>query len=388
MKVCEVKMSALLKLLENFWILKDKDLESYYELKNLDKDTREFITKNLGLKLIITTNLVKLEKVPLNPKEHMGIEEFEDPRDYVFFCLVLAFLEDKSSDDQFLLSNITEFIKMNYPDEEIDWTLYTNRRSLIRVLRFCEKMEMIRIDDGNQELFADSAEAEVLYESTGLSRYFMRVFPKSIAEFENYQQILNSEFEFANGNAIQIADVKRIRAYRGLLIDGYVGSQFDQELLYIKRQKINISSELERYIPQISLHCFKSFSFISIDEDYSNSYPDDSNISDIALVVASEIMAMVEKNILRLNPVDDLLTIAKKDFKDVVDRVCEKFRNYWNKEFREKSEKKIFDELIEYLLKLGFIKEDGDFIIIYPIYLKILGEYQMQENQEQGQIDL
>ncbi|WP_039767550.1 MULTISPECIES: TIGR02678 family protein [unclassified Caldicellulosiruptor] len=378
-------MGDLLKLLENFWILKEEDSETFYRLKNLDKETREFIAKNLGLKFITTSNMVKLEKVPLMPKECMGVLDFEQPRDYAFLCLVLAFLEDKGPEDQFLLSNITEYIRMNFPDEEIDWTLYSNRRSLIRVLKFCEKMRMIRIDDGNQEEFAENSEAEVLYESTGISRYFMRIFPKSITEYSSWQEILNSEFEFTNGISQPISDIKRIRAYRGLVVDGSVNFENEDELLYIKRQKVNITSELEKHLPEASFHIFKSFAFLAISENYKNTYPDDSNLCDILLLVASMLLSKIEKGEYSLHPTNETLEIHVTSLKSILEDVQKQYKNFWNKEWREKSLEKVFDEFLKFLYELGFAKlqEDG-FVVIYPIYLKVVGEYQVLDEAEES----
>ena len=57
--------------------------------------------------------------------------------EYAFLCILLMFLEDKGREEQFVLSQITEFIQGNYIGEEkIDWTLYRHRKDLIKVLRF------------------------------------------------------------------------------------------------------------------------------------------------------------------------------------------------------------------------------------------------------------
>ena len=36
--------------------------------------------------------------------------------------ILLIFLEDKNNEEQFILSNLTEYIKQNYSEEKIDWT--------------------------------------------------------------------------------------------------------------------------------------------------------------------------------------------------------------------------------------------------------------------------
>ena len=59
----------------------------------------------------------------------MGILEFEDKPEYIFFCLILMFLEE--SEEQFLLSTLTEYIQSNDRKEAVDWTISSMRRHLI-----------------------------------------------------------------------------------------------------------------------------------------------------------------------------------------------------------------------------------------------------------------
>lgn len=89
------------------------------------------------------------------------------------FVFALSFLEDKGPEDQFVLSNITEYIEAQYdgPDK-VDWTLFQHRKSLVRVLNFAVDIGIIKIDDGDHERFSESEDTEVLYENTGISRYF------------------------------------------------------------------------------------------------------------------------------------------------------------------------------------------------------------------------
>ena len=54
----------------------------------------------------------------------MGIQELNDPIQYVFLCLILSFLEDKEVEEQFTLSNLTEYIQSQYQEQTIDWISY------------------------------------------------------------------------------------------------------------------------------------------------------------------------------------------------------------------------------------------------------------------------
>ena len=74
----------------------------------------------------------------------MGIKDFKDKKEYIFFILVLMFLEDKNKEEQFILSNITEYIEHNYASEKIEWTVFKNRKSLITVLKLCLDLGLIK----------------------------------------------------------------------------------------------------------------------------------------------------------------------------------------------------------------------------------------------------
>ena len=116
-------MKDLEKLLENYWIIKDDDKDLYYSVKDSLPEYKNFLNEKLGYHVIINPNLIKLEKLPGISEPWMGIQEFESTMEYAFLCLLLMFLEDMEREEQFVLSNITEFIQGNFSkDEKVDWT--------------------------------------------------------------------------------------------------------------------------------------------------------------------------------------------------------------------------------------------------------------------------
>ena len=108
--------------------------------------------EKLGYQVIVNPYLVKVEKMPATPENWMGIQEFTRKIEYVFFCMILMFLEEKEAEEQFVLSELTEYIQGQYREEQIDWTVYQYRRHLIKVIKYCVncgilnlKMEVKRI---------------------------------------------------------------------------------------------------------------------------------------------------------------------------------------------------------------------------------------------------
>ena len=65
-------------LLENYLILKERDKDLYYDVKdNIDK-YKSFIYDNLAYDIIIKDDFIKLEKIPSEPKSFMGIPRFTE----------------------------------------------------------------------------------------------------------------------------------------------------------------------------------------------------------------------------------------------------------------------------------------------------------------------
>ena len=93
-----------------------------------------------GWRLLHNEHVIRLEKVPAHAEPFMGIREFTSPLDYMILCALLIFLEDREENEAFLLSELTDMIEAQFkPVQEIDWTLFANRKSLIRVMQWSEK---------------------------------------------------------------------------------------------------------------------------------------------------------------------------------------------------------------------------------------------------------
>ncbi|AEM78271.1 TIGR02678 family protein [Thermoanaerobacter wiegelii] len=371
-------MEELQMLLENFWILRE-DRENFNKIRDAENKIKPFVEEKLGYRLIINPYIVKLEKVPSDVEEWMGIDAFQTPMDYAFLCLLLAFLEDKGPEDQFVLSNITEYIEAQYdgPDK-VDWTLFQHRKSLVRVLNFAVDIGIIKIDDGDHERFSESEDTEVLYENTGISRYFLRSFNREITEDMKIEDFLQEDLNLSNPKDAVIQ--RRHRVYRKLILSPSVYSEGpdDQDFMYIKNYRNTIAKDLEEYL-DAKLHLHKTSAFVLFnDNKYLKSYfPDkNKNISDIMLQVNKIIRQMIEDGKLAYNP-DDTIDITEAEFINIILKVKERFSDGWYKSYREMSEKQLIEEVIENMESFKMIKrvEELHSIKILPMAAKLIGEY-------------
>ncbi|MCR8982547.1 DUF2398 family protein [Brevibacillus laterosporus] len=124
-KITLDRKEIIQELLDRFWVLKKDDLDLYYQVFDMQLDLRHFFSETFRYGLIISHDMVKLEKTPTEVYEWLGAEQisdFSNTRDFVFLFLLLSFLEGKNNDHQFLLQDICEIISASYPGEEsITW---------------------------------------------------------------------------------------------------------------------------------------------------------------------------------------------------------------------------------------------------------------------------
>ena len=225
-------MNEIRTLMEKFWICRDSDKETFYKVKRDIPNFQRFIREQPGWKLIHTEKLLKLEKRPAHAEAFMGISEFTDIQDYCILCVVLMYLEDAEEGRQFLLSELIDYVETQLKNYmPVDWTSFTQRKSLVRVLQYMERLQMLRVYEGKSESFSQEAGQEVLYENTGYSKYFTSSFTTDISGYESWKDFEKTDFEEFEENR----GSRRInRVYRQLAVCPalYWDSTEDADALY------------------------------------------------------------------------------------------------------------------------------------------------------------
>lgn len=282
-------MKELELLLNRRWILKSEDKELYYKVRDSIGNIRKFATEKLGCQVIENSLLVKLEKIPSVPETFMGIEEFTSKEEYAFLCILLMFLEDKDAEEQFVISQLTEYIAANMPGGQVNWTLFTSRRRLVKVLRYAVSQGILRVTDGSDDLFMDEQAGEVLYENTGASRYFMRSFSKDIMDYTKPKDFEESDwFEMDEDRGI----ARRHRVYKKLLfsVGMYREAGTEEDFEYLKYYGRRLSEDLEQNF-DCQVHIHKGSAFLIMGEDCHMGVPFPGNnvLSDIILLCCRKI---------------------------------------------------------------------------------------------------
>ena len=361
-------------LLENYLILKERDKELYYDVKdNIDK-YKSFIYDNLAYDIIIKDDFIKLEKIPGIPEEWMGINEFTEIKEYIFFILLITFLEDKNKEEQFILSTITEYIEHNYPDEKIEWTIFKNRKSLIKVMKFAIDIGIIKKNDGSEEEFSKSETGDVLYESTGLSRYIVRRFSKNIEDSESYEDLLSDEF---SGISKDLGTVRKNRVFRRLLLSPVVYNDENDngDYDYIKSKRSFIRSTFEENLGwDIHVHKNGALAVLENSNEVKDIFPNKKGESAAVLFINKEVRRNINSGNFKKED-NDTVIMRNSEFDEFIIEVRKTHGHGFTKTLRDASEEVFINIIRSFMKEFCMIREESDFTILMPIIGKVLGEY-------------
>lgn len=361
-------------LLENYLILKERDKDLYYDVKdNIDK-YKSFIYDNLAYDIIIKDDFIKLEKIPGIPEEWMGINEFTEIKEYIFFILLITFLEDKNKEEQFILSSITEYIEHNYPDEKIEWTIFKNRKSLIKVMKFAIDIGIIKKNDGSEEEFSKSETGDVLYESTGLSRYIVRRFSKNIEDSESYEDLLGAEF---SGISKDLGTVRKNRVFRRLLLSPVVYNDENDngDYDYIKSKRSFIRNTFEENLGwDIHIHKNGALAALENSNEVKDIFPNKKGESAAVLFINKEVRRNINSGNLKKED-NDTVVMSNSEFDEFIIEVRRTHAHGFTKTLRDVSEQVFINIIRNFMKDFSMIREEKDFTILMPIIGKVLGEY-------------
>ena len=334
---------------------------------------KKFLTEKLGYQMIVNPYLIKIEKRPAKPENWMGILEFHDKIEYVFFCMILMFLEEKEAMEQFVLSELTEYIQGQYQEEQIDWTVYQYRRHLIKVLKYCVNSGILDVDDGSEENFAKDGSNEVLYENTGASRYFMRNFTQDIMGYTKPEDFQKEEWIDVDEDR---GIVRRQRVYRQLLMTMgmYKNEQNEEDFAYIRNQRNLVQSDFEEYL-DCELHVHRTSAFLILSQDcrMGRCFPEENTISDVILLVNGMICEKIEEGEI-VPAADERIFIPREMFTGILESCKELYGRGFIKTYREMTTGEFCENVKNYMLELGLIREEKD-IWLSPAVGKVIGKY-------------
>jgi uncharacterized protein (TIGR02678 family) len=362
-------------LLDSFWITRAENKELYFSVKRALPQYRKLITEQLGWSVIVNESLIKLEKVPPKAMAWMGISEFQQPLDYCLLCAMLLYLSDHEDGYQFLLSTMTEALETILADvNPVDWTRFTHRKSLVRVLKYAQKVGLLLVYDGNTEGFGNDQNQEVLYEHTGASRYFTVHFGRDISQCRTIQDF---ESLFGGGQNTERGRLRTQGVYRQLVLSPgvYWSSQNTSDYDYIKNQRTNIQETLGQAMSgELQVH--KNGAFFVLDEDghFGELYPNDKGESNAALCLCALLREKIKSETYSRRA-DDTVFLSDQEFNREVSQCLAQYGPYWGKNLRSLGEDKLAETMIIFMERWMLLKKEPNGVLLYPAVGKWIGHY-------------
>ena len=384
----ETEMRALLY---NFWITKDNNKELYYQIKNKQSMIKDFVSKNLGSNLIIHDRFIKLEKIPTIIKANSGLSNFTSILEYVILSIMLLFLEDKTRGDYFVLSNLIEYVKNTAVALELnhipDWNKVQDRRCLSNVIAFLEELQIIKIKDYSKISFIESRDAEVLYESLGISNYLMRMFDDNINDLKEPDDFIKNEFAIQN---MEKGDIRRYKVFRNILYTPAVFSQdlSTSELDYIKKNRNYIKSEIDRNLNmEVEITHNMALLCDSEDSNEKDNFPNNKKLTEIVLMINDRLLQEINSGNIIVNQYE--VAIIKEDyFVGIIMDIKKSKSSYIGKTMMRENDRRFYDMVLEYMEKYNIVEKHNDEIMIYPTVARIIGKTKNIESDRVEQISL
>lgn len=380
-------MNEFISMLENFWIVRSEKGSDYVKIKYaVNNEMKSFINGSLGWKLIINNKLIKLEKIPAEAFPFMGIQGFQSAMDYCLLCALLIYLSDIDEGGQFLLSELTEALEKIASDTiEIDFNKYSDRKSLVRMLRFAQEMSLLKIAEGSLYNIENDRNKEILYENTGLSVYFSVRHDHDISEYTSYRDFENTERIYTDSEK---GYMRTNRVYRRLVLQPamYWDSSLDMDGIYLKNQRRSISNYLDKYLDG-RLDIYNGSAFYMLDEDrlFGDVHPSDKMLSGMVLFLCGEI----KNHLSEICTADERgCCLERQKFYDMIFGCREKYSRGFSKEYKEIPDSKLADAVTEYMEKYKMIEiENGAYILKDGVF-RTAGRYPEDFKNENGKGEL
>jgi uncharacterized protein (TIGR02678 family) len=367
-------------LMERFWILREDEPELYQMVREREKSLRTYFTDKLGFHLIIHRYFVKLEKLPAWPEPWMGVDALASTGDYTLFCCFMAFLESKNIDEQFLLSDLCEALTSLYPGEEgLDWTNYSRRRSLVRVLQHTVEERLIKVVEGDITGFGLEESHEVLLEVPPVSRYFMPSYPKELPEFSTLEEIYSGRWRETKGMEEHEGMRRRHRVYRRLFLSPafYSSGAADPDFLYLRNFRHRIAEDVAEHTPyRLELYANAALLVSPERKGRLTLFPENRAISEIAMqlaVFSRERWAALKES----ERISGSLSLSAVEFEQLVVKCKEQYGAGWSKEYREALPSETTADLLCHLLHWKMADQDPEtgVITLLPLLARVVCRY-------------
>lgn len=370
-------------LLEQFWIVKKESPEEFHVIRKYKSVIQQYFISNFGYRLVDAPGMYKLEKIPRTAEAWMGVSTFKNKIAYAMFTAFLAFLDEKSPDDLFLIATASEYVKNFFDSHETftpTWENYDHRVGFVQALQHAQKMGLIDHLEGELEKFKNDEQEEVLYQPTLLAKHYLRFFTKPITEYQEPSELLVDGWkeQKENGPREHLHSINRRLFFSPVT---YKNEWSVEEQRYFQMQNKRISDNIAEHT-DYELEVYRNeMLLVAMEKDQSlDQYPDNKAIAHIALHFGTFLREKVDA----LEDMPEFsYHITRHEFDNWVQQLYDRYKEGWSKEYREMRIESLSKSLLSFLQewKLASYDEELYSVQLYPTAVRITGEYP-QKNGE------
>jgi uncharacterized protein (TIGR02678 family) len=256
---------------------------------------------------------------------------------------------------------------------EVDFTRYTDRKSLVRMLRFAQNMGLVKISEGSLSNVENDRNKEILYENTGISGFFSVHHDSDISDYSTYHDFENTDRIYSDNDK---GIYRTSRVYRRLILQPamYWDTKDNADSIYLKNQRMSISKHLDEYLGgRLDIHNDSAFYILSEDDLFGKVHPADNTLSGLVLFLCGEI----KHNVCLVSDLSQNrpYKIEKEKFHDMITECRKRYSKGFSKEYREMADNKLLSAVVDYMKKWMMIEERDEYYVLRDGIFKTVGKY-------------
>lgn len=298
--------------------------------------------------------------------------------DFVLYACVLAFMEEKGEDQQFVLRELLESIKAYYPGgpDAISWSDHGVRTSLIRVIKTLEQERLLLMFDRTIDQFRDSEDYDLLIQVSNGLRHAIRQTRVPLSEFSNMILLR----EALHQEEIEEGILCEQRIWRRLFAQGclFLSELSQDEEIYAERHGLRMQQKLEEVFQGVFLERYASTWLLVHDKprEGKSVYPAYNTHSHIVTAMGTYLRDRLDRGENWLNHRGYIVLHAKDAF-DLFVSVRRANQDQLAKS--SLSDRALWEEVADYMKQLGLLKIVSDEWIFSDALGRVAGEIVEEE---------
>ena len=256
---------------------------------------------------------------------------------------------------------------------EVDWTSFTQRKSLVRVLQYMENLNLLKVYEGSSEAFGQEEKQEVLYENTGYSKYFATSFVEDISEYTSFRDFEKPQEELNADRGQQRIN----RVYRQLVVCPamYWDTTEDADSLYLRNQRKWVAGYLEENLGgRLEIHRNAAFWVLEEEDCYGKVHPRDAMLPEAVLLLCTEMQKNVVSGKWKRDSTENIV-LTLQEFEEFAWDCRNRWKAAWSKEFRDMERDKFLRTVTGYMTDWMLLRKAGNEVCICPAAGKLSGVY-------------